>query len=83
MAQMNLSDVLPPGPPPRHPMSSFLSKKASSVTNYIRSQDKYGKPISMHYLGKPVFKTLPGGLLSMIIVMMIYLYTILKGKIML
>ena len=40
----------------------------------------YGQPITLHYKGEDSFKTCPGGLISMILLLIIFLYAILKGK---
>ena len=40
----------------------------------------YGQPITLHYKGEDTFKTCPGGLISMTILLIIFCYAILKGK---
>tara|TARA_B110000285_G_C14964080_1_gene533140 strand:+ start:233 stop:556 length:324 start_codon:yes stop_codon:yes gene_type:complete len=51
--------------------------------NSIKSQDMYGQPISLNYEGEDSFKTLPGGILSLTLTILIVFYGILKFKFML
>ena len=57
---------------------NFGSSMTSRASNYIRSFDEYGQPISLNYLGSETFQTLPGGLLSLAVRIILISYTILK-----
>ena len=46
----------------------------------IRDRDIYGQAISLNYKGNDTFKTVPGGLLSILLLILILAYTFLKGK---
>ena len=46
----------------------------------IKERDIYGQPISLNYKGDDTFKTVPGGLLSILLLFLIMAYTFLKGK---
>jgi hypothetical protein len=46
----------------------------------VKSWDVYGSPVTLHYEGKPKFKTLPGGMISMFLATLIQIYTIVMGK---
>lgn len=43
----------------------------------------YGQPITLHYEGEDTFKTCPGGLISMVLLLIIICYALIKGKSML
>ena len=46
----------------------------------IRSYDLYGQPINLNYLGEDSYKTIPGGLLSIVFKIVFLAYIVLKGK---
>ena len=54
------------------------SALASGTLNYIKSYDEYGQPISLNYQGSETFQTLPGGLLSVAVRIILICYTLLK-----
>ena len=57
-----------------------MKKRAEGVGEYVKSYDVYGQPISLHYEGEDTYKTCPGGLISMVILFIIYVYALVKGK---
>ena len=57
-----------------------MTKKGRDMNDYVKSYDEYGQPISLHYEGEDSFKTCPGGIISMIILAIIYIYALVKGK---
>ena len=57
---------------------NFGSSITSKTVNYIKSYDEYGQPISLNYQGSETFQTLPGGLLSLVVRIILISYTILK-----
>ena len=44
----------------------------------MRSFDEYGQPISLNYQGSEAFQTLPGGLLSIMVLLVMLGYGILR-----
>ena len=52
--------------------TSSISKLGLHVQKWIRNKDKYGTAPSFNYKGESTYKTLPGGILSMIIMMAFY-----------
>ena len=46
----------------------------------MKSRDNFGKPIMLNYQGKESFKTVPGGILSTITLLLVLGYAFLKGK---
>jgi hypothetical protein len=46
----------------------------------VKAWDVYGSPVTLHYEGKPKFKTFPGGCISMFLAFLIQIYTIVKFK---
>ena len=58
----------------------FGKKISNGVTDSIKGRDIYGQPISLNYKGDDTFKTVPGGLLSMLLLFLIIAYAFLKGK---
>jgi hypothetical protein len=57
-----------------------MNRKAKGIQNYVKSHDQYGTPVTLHYEGKPKFKTFPGGIISMLLAVLIQVYTIVKCK---
>jgi DMSO/TMAO reductase YedYZ heme-binding membrane subunit len=43
----------------------------------------YGQPITLHYEGDDTFKTCPGGMISMVLLLIIFCYFLTNGKSML
>jgi hypothetical protein len=62
--------------------STFLSSAINSFKNTVRSQDAYGSPITLNYKGEDTYKTLPGGLISLVFVFLFTCYCIVKLRIM-
>ena len=60
--------------------NSLATKITSGVSSAIRNQDVYGKPVTFNFNGQETFKTVPGGLLSMVAIVFIMAYAILKLK---
>ena len=58
----------------------FGNNVAKGTGNTIRERDIYGQPISLNYEGSDWFKTVPGGLLSILLIVLIAAYAFLKGK---
>ena len=54
----------------------------TSVSNYIKSKDRYGHSCGFNFEGKPSFKTLPGGIISLFFMFAVYSYALIKTKIM-
>jgi hypothetical protein len=54
------------------------SNLTSGTLNYIKSYDEYGQPISLNYEGSETFQTLPGGLLSLTVRIILICYTLLN-----
>ena len=46
----------------------------------IKEYDMFGQPIPINYAGEDTFKTLPGGMLSVVVLIMVISYMILKFK---
>ena len=51
---------------------------SSGALDYVRSFDEYGQPISLNYQGSEVFQTLLGGLLSILVLLVMMGYGILR-----
>ena len=61
-------------------MIAVGKKYGGIIYDNVRSQDIYGQPIQLNYEGDDTFKTIPGGILSIIILFLMLCYTILKAK---
>jgi hypothetical protein len=46
----------------------------------VTEQDQFGQPIPLNYDGEDTFKTFPGGILSIIMLICFMCYTVLKFK---
>ena len=57
----------------------FLSA-ISSFSGFIRDKDEYGHPILLNYKGDDTYKTLPGGILSIIAQIILLFYGILRVR---
>lgn len=60
----------------------FGRKVTKGVADSIKDRDIYGQPIALNYKGDDTYKTVPGGLLSMVLLFLILAYAFLKGKFM-
>ena len=50
------------------------------MSDIIRNRDIYGMPIMFNYKGDDTFKTVPGGILSIMLILLVIAYAFLKGK---
>lgn len=53
---------------------------ANGVGNYIRHQDAFGQPININFHGNDTYQTIPGGMISIVMVLLLVGYTFLKLK---
>ena len=67
-----------PEEPSKRRTRSSLSSMTLGALNYIRSYDEYGQPISLNYQGSESFQTLPGGIISIIVLLIMVSYTALR-----
>ena len=54
------------------------SKLVSAPLAYVRGKDEYGHPIELNYKGEHTFKTLPGGILSILLKFLLVFYGLLS-----
>lgn len=59
-------------------MIDIFRKHSNEVRKTITSRDVYGKPIVLNYNGEDSFKTCPGGMLSIFVLLVMVIYTSLK-----
>ena len=59
-----------------------LKKVLKSVGNKIRDKDMYGQPINLNFAGQETYNTIPGGIISIIFLISILSYALLKTKFM-
>jgi hypothetical protein len=52
-------------------------KYGNKVIEFIKDKDKFGEPISLTYLGKNRFNTLPGGIISILMLTLLFWYSFL------
>ena len=51
-----------------------------NVVDTVKSRDIYGRPITLNYQGDDTYKTFPGGILSLGLLLFLAAYSFLKGK---
>ena len=57
-----------------------MSNGYDSITDFVRSRDKYGQPVTLNYQGEEKFKSLPGGCFTILMLAAMLCYILLKGK---
>ena len=57
-----------------------MSSKAEKIGASIRNQDAFGQNISLNFKGEDSYKTIPGGILSVFVVLCLLSYFALKLK---
>jgi hypothetical protein len=55
-------------------------KTGGKFYNWMKSFDSYGEPIGLKYEGEDTFKTLPGGIMSILLLIIMVFYSLLKFK---
>jgi len=60
--------------------SKRLSNIKQGAGDFLRDQDAFGQPIPLNFHGDDMFKTMPGGVLSLLMSIIIFLYFVLKLK---
>ena len=58
----------------------IVKNSGSNLLNLIRSMDNYGMPVKLNFKGQESYQTLPGGILSMLVLLLMAIFTGLKGK---
>ena len=51
-----------------------------ATADYIRGKDAFGTGVSLNFKGEDTFNTIPGGLMSVIMMLFVYSYCIMKFK---
>lgn len=64
----------------RRSFFGFIKSASDGVTEYIKSKDIYGQPVSLNYQGEDTYKTLPGGCISILVLFVLLCYSLLKFK---
>ena len=54
--------------------------KLNTVTDFVKSRDIYGHPITLNYQGDDTYKTFIGGCISLALLAFVAAYAFLKGK---
>ena len=60
-------------------MLKFIKQKSIGAIDWIRSKDDYGAPINLTYEGEDSFKTLPGGIISLLFYFIFAFYCLISG----
>jgi hypothetical protein len=59
----------------RTTLMSSVKKYSSRFIGYFRSFDNFGQPVSLNFDGEDTFKSLPGGLFTLILYMVMGAYS--------
>ena len=59
---------------------NIFKSSANKTMEFITNRDMFGQPVSLNYKGQDTYKTIPGGLLSLLILFVLIMYTVLKTK---
>jgi len=46
----------------------------------VRNQDQFGQPVNLNIDGEDAYKTIPGGCISLVSLVIVFLYFVLKLK---
>ena len=60
-------------------MVEIVKKRTSGIRDSIAAKDIYGKPIVLNYNGDESFKTCPGGMLSIFVILTVFVYMAFKS----
>jgi hypothetical protein len=67
--------------------AGFFSRLGSKVTGFgsamvdkVRGQDAFGQPVNMNFQGNDTYQTIPGGIISVVMTIMLIGYFLLKTK---
>jgi hypothetical protein len=66
----------------RNGFVGFLTKAGAKTGGLIKDYDGYGESVSLTLNGQGTHQTVPGGLISMIILVVLWAYALLQLKIM-
>ena len=64
----------------RSAFGSFMSGQVEGASDFVKGYDMYGQSVSLNYQGEDSFKTCPGGIISIIILVTLFFYSLLKFK---
>jgi hypothetical protein len=57
-----------------------LRNSENIIARCLKKFDNYGVPVSLNFKGKETFKTVPGGILSILVMLIIAVFSLLKFK---
>ena len=52
----------------------------SMAAKYIRSWDEYGQPLALNFEGEETYKTIPGGIVSLMFLLLMASFAFVKAK---
>ena len=59
-------------------------KRRPSISNklasYLRNQDQYGESVNLNFNGEETYQTMPGGVISIWVMIILFCYIVLKIK---
>jgi hypothetical protein len=64
----------------RNSLFGITKKYGKKVIDFIIDKDKFGEPISLTFKGKNKFNTLPGGIISISLLFILFWYAFLQGS---
>ena len=56
----------------------FSKKLISGFFGFFRNHDSYGQGVQLNYGGEDTFKTMPGGIISLGLTVLIFCYSVLR-----
>ena len=77
---MNKSEKLPDSSKEQQKPKARIMNPLGLVADYIRGKDQFGTGVNLNINGDDTYNTIPGGLLSTIMMLFVYAYTIMKFK---
>mmetsp|Transcript_24707 Transcript_24707/g.38464 ORF Transcript_24707/g.38464 Transcript_24707/m.38464 type:complete len:98 (+) Transcript_24707:226-519(+) len=57
-----------------------MTDTCEGTSSFIKGYDLYGQSVGLNYQGEDTFKTCPGGILSILILITLFFYSVLKLK---
>ena len=65
---------------PKKKKQGFSFNIFKKIGNYIRSKDSYGQTLNLNFDGEEAYKTIPGGMVTLLFLLLVGSYAFVKAK---
>jgi hypothetical protein len=61
-------------------LQAFIKKGAGKLITAVRNQDRFGQSVALNFEGNETYRTVPGGILSMLFLLIMFGYSVMRAE---